>query len=117
MIRILHFVRSHSYKEHRDAEREGGWSEVRKSLVDLDALVAELVLRLLNLAKERLIRLRRVVEAEEAEAERGERVRAKSNEKPPRDLLLAFDFGTTASHHHFSTSLYTPSLLARHRMS
>lgn len=51
----------------------------KSSLVDLDALVAELVLRLLNLAEEGLVRLRRVVEAEETETERGERVRAKSD--------------------------------------
>lgn len=61
-----------------------------RNLVDLDALVAKLVLGLLNLAKERLVRLRRVVEAEEAETERRERVRAKRDEEPPRDLGVSF---------------------------
>lgn len=59
------------------------------SLVDLDALVAELVLRLLDLAEQGLVRLGRVVEAEEAEAERRERVRAERDEEPPRDLSSA----------------------------
>ena len=71
-----------------------GWSEGKKErksrLVDLDALVTELVLRLLNLAKEGLVRLRRVVEAEETETERGERVRPERDEEPPRDLGSAF---------------------------
>lgn len=39
------------------------------SLVDLDALVPQLVLGLGNLGEEALVRLGRVVEAEEAEAE------------------------------------------------
>lgn len=55
-------------------------------LVHLDALVAQLVLGLRDLAEQALVRLGRVVEAEEAESERRERVRAERDEEPPGKL-------------------------------
>lgn len=59
---------------------------VGRRLVNSHALVAQLVLRLRNLDKEGLVRLARVVEAQEAETERHERVRTEADEEPPREL-------------------------------